>query len=348
MPWHVARAASPLQPELARWSEIRKDELTVPIAPKDLQIVLAMPFSACSKSSLDDFSIVLRWHCGGMMQLQSHAEMADFNIAVIPSDTFNDSVGATIGPFEALGLIGDKKYVLIVDWRIALRQAGGSYYNMGLATETVLFDTKERRWLWQAVHRYETYTGKQMPPEEVVRDLILHLKNSVLPPVLNRPISLTPSERYSMNWVPPAQALQLPPSDRTRVVLFNDYFNAGRSYEAYAQSFELMADADVIDGKSRYTPTAVKLKIGSKSYLAFDLTPGDYTLFLGVDQRKSLKLKAGEVQFIRYSRGLFNRMVLDELDRADAEKLHEKSKHAILEDKSEPQRAHTPVRFTKD
>jgi hypothetical protein len=348
LPWHVARAASPLLPELARWSEVRKDELTHSIAPADLQIALAMPFAACNKPGQDDFNIVLRWHCAGMMQLQSHPEMADFNMSVIPSDSFTDTVSATIGQFETLGLVGERRYIAIVDWQIALRQAGGSYYNMGLATETVLFDTKERRWLWQAVHRYETYTGKQMPPEAVVRDLVLHLKSSVLPPMLNRPNSLAPSDRYSMNWVPPAQALQPPPSDRARVVLFNDYFNAGRSYEAYAQSFELMADADVIDGKSRYTAAAVKLNIGSKSYVAFDLTPGDYSLFLGVDQRKSLKLKAGEVQFIRHSRGLLNRLVLGELDMADAEKLREKSKHAILEDRSEPPRAHTPVRFTKD
>ena len=348
LPSLAMAAPSPLLPEQARWSEIRRDDLQEAIDPQQLQIVVMVPLAACAGPSQGNLGTVIKWHCAELMGLVSSPEMAGFDLVLVPDDPATPSVGETLRQMEAQGLPASRRHVLLLDWQVALREAGGSYYNLSLATESVLFDRRDQRWRWQAVHRYERYTGERMTPEAVLGDLASHLRREVLRPVLDRPKTLAPSERYGLRWVPPEQALQAPAPDRARVVLFNDYSKIGRSNEYNADAFELIADADVLDAKSRYRPPAVRLELGTRSYLAFDLNPGDYALFMGVDDRKSLALKGGELRFIRYSRGMFNRNVLDEPSAASAAELQARQKHGVLEDRSQPVRAHTPVRFVKD
>ena len=344
----VLAEPSPLKPEQARWSEIRKDALEEAIDPQDLQIVVLVPLKVCTGPISGNLGVVLQWHCAGLMRLPATPELSGFRLDFAPDDLASASAGETLRQLEAQGLPMSGRYVLVVDWQVSLREAGGSYYNLALATESVLLDRRDQRWRWHAVQRYERYTGERMSPDAVLSDLALHLQREVLPPVLDRPKTLAPSERYGMRWVAPAQALQAPAAGQARVVLFNDYSKVGRSSEYNADTFQLMAQADVGDAKSRYKPPAVPLALGTRSYIAFDLNPGDYALFLGADGRKPLKLQGGQAQYIRYSRGMLNRDVLDEMSPAEAAELLAKDKHAILEDRSEPVRAHTPVRFLKD
>lgn len=347
-PFAAADESTPLRPEQVRWSEVRKDALSEAIDPQDLQIVVLLPLNACGSPSGGNVGIVMAWHCLGLMQLEAAPEMAGLDLVLMPDVGVGTSVSQSLQQLEAQGLPATHRYALIMDWAVSLREAGGHYYHMALATESVLFDRREQRWRWQAVQRYERYTGERLTPEAVLSDLALHLRRVVLPPVLDRPKTLAPSERYAMSWVTPEQALQAPAADRARVVLFNDYAKTGRSSEYVADDFQLMAEADIVDAKSRYQPPAVQLPLGTRSYIAFDLRPGDYALFTGVDGRKPLKLKGGQVQFVRYARGMFNRDVLDEPSAGDAAALQARSKHAVLEDRSEPPRAHSPVRFVKD
>lgn len=344
----AAAEASPMKPEQARWSEVRKDDLHEAIDRKDLQIVVLLPLDGCTRPAVGNLGIVRQWHCAGLMRLPTVPEMSSLNLTVAADDVATASVGETVQHLEAQGLPTSARFVLLVDWQVALREAGGSYYHMALATESALFDRRDQRWRWQAVHRYERYTGEKLSPESVLSDLASHLQRVVLPPVLDRPRTLAPSERYGIAWVAPEQALQAPAADRARVVLFNDYSKIGRSNEYDADRFTLMADADVVDANSRYQPPAVALLVGTRSYVAFDLNPADYTLFMGVDDRKALKLKGGQAQFIRYSRGMLNRNVLDDLSASDAAELQAKGKHAMLQDSSTPKFQHTPVRFSKD
>jgi hypothetical protein len=349
VPRSAAAETSPLNPERARWSEVRKDELREAIDPADLQIVVLLPVSDCSSSSANNRTVVRKWHCAAMMRLGSVPSLSAMNIVVVPEEIASPSVGETVRKFAEAGIPASARYLLLVDWQIALREAGGSYFNMSLASESVLFDRRDQRWRWQAIHRYERYTSDKMKPEDVLSDLTNLFKREVLPPVLDRPKTMTPSERYAMTWVTPVEALEAPASDRARVVLFNDYSKIGKSHEYSADDFEILADADVVDVKSRYeSPAVIRLALGTRSYLAFDLQPREYSLFMGVDGRKPLKLQAGRTTYVRYYRRLFNGNGVEEVSATDAAVLKSKGKHAVLEDRIETKYDHTPVRFVRD
>jgi len=345
----AAAEPSPLDPEKSRWTEVRKDDLRETIAPADLQVVVLMPVADCTGPNTGNRIVVRKWHCAGMMRMGAEPALSGVNYVIVPEDLASPSVAETVRRLPEVGVSAGPRYVLLIDWQIALREAGGSYFHMSLAAESVLYDRRDQRWRWQAIHRYERYTGDKMKPEDVVRDLGYLFKDEVLRPVLNRPAVLSPAPQYAMSWATPDEALQAPAADRARVLLFNDYGKVGKSYEYTPDHFQLLADADVTDAKARYkSPSAVNLVVGTRSYLAFDVKPGDYSLFVGVDGRTPLKLQAGQTTYVRYYRGMFNANGVELVNAADAAALKAKGKHAVLEDHAEPKYAHTPVRFLRD
>ncbi len=338
-----------MNPEAARWSEIRKDDLVEPIKLADLQVVVLLPIADCSGSNANNRVVVRKWHCAGMMRLATHTSMSSVNLMVVPEDLAGPSVSETARRLEEEGVPTTARYLLLVDWQVALRDAGGRYYNMALASESALFDRLDQRWRWHAVHRYERYTGEGMKPDEVLRDLAWMFNGQVLEAVLDRAKIMSPSERYAMKWVPPDQALEAPAPDRARVVLFNDYSKVLKTYEFSPDRFQLLADADAGDAAAaKKSPFAVDLSVGTRSYLAFDLLPGDYSLFLGVNDRLPLKLQAGQTTYLRYYRGLLNTNGLEQVSGKKAAELKAEQRHAVLEDRYEPGYGRTKVRFVRD
>lgn len=345
----VAAATSPMDPEKARWSEIRRDELVENIKPADLQVVVLMPIADCTGSSANNRVVVRKWHCAGLMRLGTHPSMSATPLLLVPEDFATDSVSETARKLAEEGIPTTARYLLIVDWQIALRNAGGSYYNMALATESVLFDRRDQRWLWHAVHRHERYTGEGMKPDEVQRDLMLMLKGEVLPPLLRHTQIMAPSERYGMSWVASSQAMEAPAPDRTRVVLFNDYSKILRTYEAFPDDFVLLANGDEGDAASpTESPSAVKLRVGTRSYLAFDVQPGDYTLFGDLKVRVPLKLQPGQTTYLRFYRGWLNAHEVEPVSAQKAAELKAESVNAVLQDVYKPGYQRTQVRFVQE
>ena len=142
----AAAEPSPLDPEKSRWTEVRKDDLREAIAPADLQVVVLMPVADCTGASTSNRIVVRKWHCAGMMRMGAEPALSGVNYVIVPEDLASPSVAETVRRLPELGVSAGPRYVLLIDWQIALRDAGGRYFHMSLAAESVLYDRRDQRW----------------------------------------------------------------------------------------------------------------------------------------------------------------------------------------------------------
>jgi len=302
-------AASPLTPSKVRLLEIRKDALPQSIAAEQLSVVVLMPLETCSTPAKNNRDIVTRWYCGAFASLPTSPELAAYQPFLLP-----DSVALA----DMLEASGDpaKRYVLLVDWAVDVNQhKTTSYFDINLATEEAVYDRQTKQWIWHALRRDDESTESRPDIPALNLEVQNFVVKNIVATVSNRGKQLALGAT-ALAWTPTESVLNAPAEGRARLVLFNDYYR-GRETET-PTTFTLRK----VPEPAQAAPAGnddLRFSAGYQSFVAMDVSPGKYLLSWSGDKSgETISLAAGEVAYLRQTRGLFNSRGTSKVDKSDA------------------------------